>query len=385
MQKELPSKILLDMNYVGKKGTHLYEGGFNTLQLLGRPFEKAALSGVLSPDDLHTISLLSVPNPFASPNPATCSGPTDPNYICDPTSGEGSIVPQIGATQLLSPFPQFAGFGGDAFPTADSSYDALQVRAERSFANGLEFLATYTWSKSIDNSSFQDYSNEWLGNGGGAQSRQDPYNPRGDRSVSVFNLPQLFQVSYDYELPIGRGKAFWGNLNPFVNVIVGGWQTSGIVTINDGRPLTLTGSHAAIPSYGQRPNLSAPLLRASTSYQESIPTPNNPNPVSYFANPGVLTVPPDFTFGNAPRATDSVLSPGTRNAELALFKEFPLGKVHEGMRLEFRAEATNALNHPQFKAPNSNAASGTYGQILPNGPVTVSSPRELQLGLKLYF
>jgi hypothetical protein len=72
-------------------------------------------------------------------------------------------------------------------------------------------------------------------------------------------------------------------------------------------------------------------------------------------------------------------------SELAIFKEFPLGKVHEGMRLEFRAEATNALNHPQFKAPNSNAASGNYGQIVPNGPVTVSSPRELQLGLKLYF
>jgi hypothetical protein len=60
--------------------------------------------------------------------------------------------------------------------------------------------------------------------------------------------------------------------------------------------------------------------------------------------------------------------------------------VHEGMRLEFRAEATNALNHPQFKAPNTNAASGTYGQIVPgsNG-VTINSPRELQLGLKVYF
>jgi hypothetical protein len=77
---------------------------------------------------------------------------------------------------------------------------------------------------------------------------------------------------------------------------------------------------------------------------------------------------------------------------LALFKEFPIGTVHEGMRLEFRAEATNALNHPQFKAPNTNAASGTFGQIVPSGGfspsaglVTVNGPRELQLGLKLYF
>jgi hypothetical protein len=394
-QKELPSKILLDMNYVGKKGTHLYAGGFNTLQLLGRPFEKAVLSGKLSPTDIQAINSLSVANPFASPTP--CSSPTNPNYICNPNSGEGSLVPQISATQLLSPFPQFAGFGGDAFPVADSTYHALQVRAERSFANGLEFLATYTWSKSIDNSSFQDFSNQFLGNGGGSATLQDPFNPRGDRAVSVFDLPQLFQLSYVYELPIGRDKALGGTMNPILNVIVGGWQTSGIWTISDGRPLTLTitssGPLAPIPTYGQRPNLSAPLQRSSTSYQHLVNgLPNTAQTASYFSNPGVLSVPPDFTFGNAPRTTTSVLSPGTRNAELALFKEFPLGMVHEGMRLEFRAEATNALNHPQFKPPNMNVASGTFGQIVPgsafspgSGPVTINSPRELQLGLKVYF
>ena len=390
IQRELPQKILLDMNYVGKKGTHLYAGGFNTLQLLGRPFEQAVLSGKLSPADLQTINESAVANPFASPTPSTCTSPTDPNYICDPTSGEGSLVPQIGTVQLLSPFPQYAGFGGDAFPVADSTYHALQVRAERGFANGLEFLATYTWSKSIDNSSFQDFSNQFLGNGGGSSSLQDPFNPRGDRSVSVFNLPQIFQISYEYELPIGRDKAIGGTLNPVLNAIVGGWQTSGIVTIADGRPLTLAGSHASIPTYGQRPDLSAPLRRSSNSYQSLISgLPNTSATASYFSNPGVLTVSPDFTFGNAPRATDSVLSPGTRNAELALFKEFP---IHEAMRLEFRAEATNALNHPQFKPPNADAASGTYGQIAPgggfspgSGAVTINSPRELQLGLKLYF
>jgi hypothetical protein len=398
IQKELAAKILLDMNYVGKKGTHLYAGGFNTLQLLGRPFEKAVRSGVLSGGtngDISTINFATTTNPFASSNfSAPCAGPTDPNYICSDGSGEGSLASTIGVTQLLSPFPQFAGFGGDAFPVADSTYHALQVRGERAFANGLEFLATYTWSKSIDNSSFQDFSNQFLGNGGGSTALQDPYNPRGDRSVSVFNLPQLFQISYEYELPIGRDKALGGTMNPVLNAIVGGWQTSGIWTIGTGRPLTLTGSHASIPTYGQRPNLSAPLLRSSTSNQNLINgLPNTTQTASYFSNPSALSVPPDFTFGNAPRATDSVLSPGIRNAELALFKEFPMGMIHEGMRLEFRAEATNALNHPQFKAPSTNAGNpATFGQIVPgggfspgSGAVTINSPRELQLGLKLYF
>jgi hypothetical protein len=390
-QKELPSKILLDMNYVGKKGTHLYAGGFNSLQYLPRAFEQAVLSGKLSGGkngDISTINALLVTNPFASSNfGAPCNGPTDPNYICSDGSGEGSLASTISATQLLSPFPQFAGFGGDAFPVADSTYHALQVRAERSFANGLEFLVTYTWSKSIDNSSFQDFSNQFLGNGRGSTSFQDPFNPRGDRAVSVFDIPQVFQLNYDYEFPLGRGKAFGGNMNPVLNAIVGGWQTSGIWTISDGRPLPLTGSRDSIPTYGQRPNLLAPLKRSSSSYQRLIGTTNNPSPANYFANPGDLQVPDSFTFGDAPRTTTSVLSPGTRDTSLALFKEFPLARVREGMRLEFRAEASNALNHPQFKAPDTDAAHGsTFGTIVTStGSVTIGSPRELQLGLKLYF
>lgn len=183
-------------------------------------------------------------------------------------------------------------------------------------------------------------------------------------------------------------------MGPVLNAIVGGWQTSGIWTVSDGRPLTLTGSHNSIPTYGQRPNLSAPLMRSSTSYQSLINgLPNTSQTASYFSNPGALSVAPDFTFGNAPRTTTSVLSPGVRNAELALFKEFPLRIFREGMRLEFRAEATNALNHPQFRPPSTNAENpGTFGQIVPGSPfspgsgaVTVNSPRELQLGLKLYF
>ena len=73
--------------------------------------------------------------------------------------------------------------------------------------------------------------------------------------------------------------------------------------------------------------------------------------------------------------------PGTRVANLSLLKEFPMGTVREGMRLEFRAEALNALNHPQFAGPSARVGSGTFGRI----SRTISPARELQLGLKLYF
>src|SRR5260370_41698422 len=85
--------------------------------------------------------------------------------------------------------------------------------------------------------------------------------------------------------------------------------------------------------------------------------------------------------GNAPRTITSVRQPPERIANLSVFKEFSLANVREGMRLEFRAESFNAFNHPVFSGPNTRAGTGSFGQITSlNAP-----PRQMQLGLKLYF
>ena len=102
---------------------------------------------------------------------------------------------------------------------------------------------------------------------------------------------------------------------------------------------------------------------------------------SYFANGSALSQPAAFTLGSAPRTITSVRQPGTRLAGMSLFKEFPMGSVHEGMRLEFRAEAFNAFNHPQFAGPSATVGSPRFGKIRS----TIDDPRELQLGLKLYY
>jgi hypothetical protein len=100
----------------------------------------------------------------------------------------------------------------------------------------------------------------------------------------------------------------------------------------------------------------------------------------YFANPDAFTVPAAYTLGNAPR-TLSLRNPGTANASLSAFKEFPLSKVREGMRLEFRFESFNAFNHPQFCGPNAVVGSGSFGNVT----CQANSPREVQMALKLYF
>jgi hypothetical protein len=113
---------------------------------------------------------------------------------------------------------------------------------------------------------------------------------------------------------------------------------------------------------------------------------------NYFANACDVTSDPtcvtsvvmptaDFTMGNAPRTITSVRQPGARNASMSFFKEFPLGIIREGMRLEFRLEAFNAFNHPHFAGPDTTLGGGGFGQTTS----LIAPQREVQLGLKLYF
>ena len=396
VQKELPGKILLDTSYIGKKGTHLYLGGFREMNFLGPAFDKEILSGQLTQGpggDIANLVITDQPNPFYSPSCTPTIDPRNPHFICNPDS---SLSQQfVSRYQLYLPFPQFAGFEGDSPPIANSIYHALQIRLERSFSNGLEFLMTYTFAKSMDDASATDDSISWLGGGttgGSTIDVQDPNNLRAERAASVFDIPQVLQFSYVYELPIGRGKPLLGDSSPIVNAIVGGWQTSATWRFDNGRPILPSQSQGnPIPTYGfpnghERPTLTAPLERASGSPEDHVNLSSCTACTSYFSNssqadPGVLTQTPDYTLGTAPRTITSVHQPGTRLADMSLFKEIPMGALHEGMRLEFRAEAFNVFNHPQFAGPNANVNSGNFGLITR----TISGPRELQLGLKFYF
>jgi len=287
--------------------------------------------------------------------------------------------------QLQMAHPQFYGFAGDEPPIANSIYHAFQFRAEKRFTYGLEFLATYTFSKSIDDASLTSTNSGYLGS---FASLQDPNNPEGERSLSSFDIPQILQMSYTYELPVGRGKLLGGNLGPVLNGIVGGWRTNGIWRFNSGRPINpmLLGdwSHP-LPTYGaQRPDLIGTPHRAGGKDSDwinqyfTIPAGSGPD---YIPGSDFLGVPAQNSIGTAPRALGKVRNPGATNADLSLFKEFGLAKLREGTRLELRLESFNAFNHPQFCGPNTTFGDPDFGKI----HYTCNAPRQLQLAMKFYW
>jgi len=346
-QHQLPAGILLDANYVGKKGTKLFFGGASELNHLGP--EIAGYSRAQIADMLTYID-----NPLYGyvPSGASLGGPTIHKY------------------QLERPFPQFTGVNGISFPVANSTYHALQLRAEKRFSAGLQFLVTYTASKSIDDSSITHDGLGWLG---GSTSLQDPNNYRLERGLSQFDLPQALGISYVYDLPFGRNRTFGSSWNPVVNGILGGWKTNGIWTFTSGFPVGLhLAGGLALPTYGgQRPNLLGTLKRnTGGNFRDQ-----------YFANPEVVVAPPDYAIGTAPRTTGSVRTPGANNANLSFLKEFSLAKFREGMRLEYRAEFFNAFNHPRFCGPDSTLNSGSFGTV----SCTANSAREVQMALKFYW
>ncbi len=347
-QHELPGGVILEANYVGKKGTKLYFGGASSHNYLGPEIEKYSLSQIA---DLQTY----VPNPFYG--------------VIDPNTGVGGEY--IQQSQLLVPYPQFTGVDDIAPPVANSIYHAFQLRVEKRFSKGLQFLVTYTNSKSIDDASVTHDGVTWLG---GSTSLQNPNNRELERGLSQFDVPQVLGISYIWELPFGRGKAFGKNMHPLVDAVLGGWKTNGIWRFSSGQPIGLSYNDSiSLPTYGsQRPNLTGALVRNTGSDWRD----------QYFANPEVVARPAPYTLGNASRTIGSVRNPGTNVANMSLLKEFnQFGRIREGMHLEFRAEFFNAFNHPRFCGPNTNFEGGNFGVV--DG--MCGDPREVQMALKFYW
>ena len=295
------------------------------------------------------------------------------------------LYSSIQKLQLLLPHPQFTyGAAGDEPPIANSIYHALQIRAEKRISHGLEFLTTYTFSKSIDDSSLTSTNSGYLGS---FASLQNPNNPAGERSLSSFDIPHVLQFSYTYELPVGKGKFIGGNLHPVLDAIVGGWRTNGIWRFNSGRPINPTlYQYNSLPTYGpQRPNLIGTPHRSGGKDSDWIN--------QYFTSvdgSDFLAQPAQYAQGTAPRALGKVRNPGAANADLSMFKEFGLRKLREGMRLEYRFESFNTFNHPQFCGPDTTFIDPSLGishQDSNFGKIfyTCNAPRELQMALKLYW
>jgi outer membrane receptor protein involved in Fe transport len=261
-------------------------------------------------------------------------------------------LPGPGDVDSRRPFPGLSE-GFDVAHEGSSIYHALQVKLERTYSAGLSLLASYTYSKSIDNSS-SDF-------GSGVE---DEYNLRLERAVSSFDYRHRLSVGYVYDLPFGKGKALQPS-NSVLSAIVSGWETTGIVTLQSGAPFTVTSGRdvANTGSGSQRPD----RIRSG---EISNPTIDQWFDTSAF----VLNAP--YTWGNSGRnilRTDSL-----KVWDAGLMRRF---SVRESMYFQLRGEFFNALNHPDFGTPDTNLSSGNFGRVFS----TRNSPRIGQVALKFVF
>jgi hypothetical protein len=257
---------------------------------------------------------------------------------------------------------------------ASSSYNALEASLKKRFSHGISFLASYTWSHAIDDvSSFNIAGSSSIQVAGENDLAQDPRNLAAERGSSLFDARHRLVFSYQWSLP------FFEHQQGVAKTLLGGWQLNGIVTGMSGTPFTV---------FDSRDNSfqgSAPEITGFSANRPNLVAGQNPNDgprkVDGWLNAAAFTrVPQDGSlptqqFGTVGR--NSAVGPRYFNWDFGTSKNFRLTETKD---LQFRAEIFNILNHANLHIPNSDISSPTFNQILEAEP-----PRLVQFALKFLF
>jgi hypothetical protein len=343
VERELPFNIALKVGYVGGHGRNL-PNSENINQL---------------PDSQYALG----------------SGLT--TKVANKYAGLGNFgTGAVSTYQTLLPFPQFQGIT-DSLSIGRSDYNALDVKVQKQMSHGLTVLVGYTWSSNWDNIWGAYGSSNTLNPGNNGP--QDIYDISKEYARATNDIPNRFTVAGTYELPFGHNKQFLGGANRLLDLAVGGWKFNDIMILQNGGPLALTQSTNSNSSFGnstQRPTIVPGVNPCYSGSPESRLGGAGNKP--YF-NPAAFTTTPAFQYGNQPRASNCY-GPGYVNTDLSLNKEFTLT---ERVHAEFRAEALNAFNTPEFNGPSLAVDSGAANAGKITG--TLGFPRLVQLGGRLTF
>src|ERR1700678_1137673 len=261
---------------------------------------------------------------------------------------------------------------GEIASIANSSYNALQASLRKRFSHGLSFLASYTWSHSIDDvSSFNITGSASQPVAGENDLAQNPFDLAAERGPSMFDSRNRFVLSYEWSIPFLQHSSEW------YGKILGNWQLNGIFTAMSGTPFTVFDSND-VSLQGQAPEISG----FSSNRPNVIGNPNSgPRTVAEWFNVSAFQkLEPDplgrfEVFGDEGR--NAVVGPGYVDWDFSAFKNIPLTETKE---LQFRGELFNILNHTNFRLPVSDIESPTFGQIQSD-----VSPRVIQVALKFLF
>jgi len=306
------------------------------------------------------------------------------------------ILDANASTTNAVPFPDFSHGMSYQVTAGASTYNGLQTKLEEQYSNGLTFLVTYTFSKTLSDAGD-------LLNGGSTGGQRAPSVPglglNFDRSLANFDIRNVFHFSGGYELPIGRGKNYLHDIGRTENFLIGGWAINWIATLQGGQPLNFGCANGTAAGLGCNDLLTGdPKLGLHKDSNGVLNWIGNP---SAFNQPCELGVNPPTPTGCVPLTGSAAL--GQRPGQIAGppfkrldFSTFKNVKINERWSAQFRAEFFNILNHPNFNAPNfggngvvsiggsGNYQSSTFGEIgsTRDNPY---DPRQIQFALKLYY
>ncbi len=345
IQHQFGEGFLIDVAYGGAKGTHL---PIESPQLDQLPDQYLSMGNAL---------LQNVPNPY---------------YGLVTAVGSSLAQPTVQREQLLLPYPQYTGVQYAGQGIGNSTYESLQVKAEKRFSGGNSILVAYTHAKLISDT---DTITGWLEAGGGPGGVQDWNNLNAEKSLASFDVPDRLVVSYAMDVPVGKGRKYMSNANAFVNAALGGWGVEGVTTLQSGFPLHITnnsGNANSFNSGSQRPNV---VPGCNSVISGSITSRLN----EYF-NTACFTQPAPFTFGDESRTDPTIRSPGIANWDFSAFKSFPIAPEGKA-NLQFRAELFNIFNRVQFGYPGQSFGSSSFGVVTNQQNL----PRLVQFALRLSF
>jgi hypothetical protein len=393
VQKQLAQDLILSVGYVGIKGDYLHTN-IAQVNALNPKFYNLGNSLTDCVDST---------NPSCAPGLAVLQSlnVSVPSWFV-PLYGSNATV-----GQLLRPFPQYLDVGGSNNGMCSclenlgiSTYNAFQAKLERRFRNGLNLLASYTFSKTLTNADsaipvFSGFSSNEF-------AAQDPFNPKTQKAVSYQDTPHTLVLSYLYELPAGPGKKFLSH--GVASKVLGGWQIGGVQRYQSGTPTILGTNAPSAPftdgafRYSLVPG--QPLL--SPNRGSFIPNGANsgctenttngtftPNSANNFFNcaafidpnaPG-LVAQRGYVYGNAPLILGNIRSQPYVSEDFAIQKRTT---IRENQSIVFKVDIPNAFNRHVFDSLNGSVTSGTFGA--PNGNLAVvSAVRQIQLTLRYQF
>jgi hypothetical protein len=303
VQRQLGSRVSLDVAYVGNKTTHMVQ----------------------------------------------------PRLINAPQPGPGAI-------QTRRPRPQWGTVNVAAF-AGGANYSSLQSKLEMRNLAGGTVLVAYTYGKCVTDGTYANQTRE-------DNSTINYYGP------CNYDLTHNFVTSYLYELPFGRGRTFGAHMNHLEDSLAGGWNLSGIATLQSGLPYTvsISGDQANTGAGGQRPNVvgKPKIIRSPNCWFYDSANPS----CAAFGGTNAYVTPAQYTYGNG--GINSLRADGLVQFDVTLLKQF---SISDRIKFELRGSFFNVFNHTTFAAPNSSIASSSTGTV----SATLNGARQVELAGKVYF